>query len=109
MRFVASKASKAVDRTVGEPHGPIMKHTCPEAPSEKVLTNDQGVRLLGFRGSTNYKGGVVPGDGSSVLGVRSRKGDAMKRHVRLYGLAVSAVGLASLYIVPVASAHMAWA
>lgn len=33
----------------------------------------------------------------------------MKRHVRLYGLAVSAVGLASLYIVPVASAHMAWA
>jgi hypothetical protein len=33
----------------------------------------------------------------------------MKRHVRLYGLVASAVGLASLYVVPVASAHMVWA
>ncbi len=31
----------------------------------------------------------------------------MKRR-RLYGLAISAVGIASLYIVPVASAHMMW-
>jgi hypothetical protein len=33
----------------------------------------------------------------------------MKPHLRFYGLVVSAVGLASLYIVPVASAHMGWA
>ncbi len=32
----------------------------------------------------------------------------MKPRLRFYGL-VSAVGLASLYIVPVASAHMGWA
>jgi hypothetical protein len=29
--------------------------------------------------------------------------------MRLYGLALSVVGLASLYVVPVASAHMHWA
>jgi hypothetical protein len=33
----------------------------------------------------------------------------MKPRLRFYGLVVSAVGLASLYIVPVASAHMVWA
>jgi hypothetical protein len=33
----------------------------------------------------------------------------MKLRFRFYGLVLSTVGLASLYIVPVASAHMGWA
>ncbi len=33
----------------------------------------------------------------------------MKLRFRFYGLIVSAVGLASLCIVPVASAHLTWA
>jgi hypothetical protein len=33
----------------------------------------------------------------------------MQRHrLRIYGLVTGAVGLASLYVVPIASAHMAW-
>ncbi len=61
-------------------------------------TNDQGGCLLGFRWSTNDKGGLDP-----------ERGTQMQRHrLRLYGLIVSAVGLTSLYIVPIASAHTAW-
>lgn len=33
----------------------------------------------------------------------------MKPRLRFYGLVASTVGLASLYLVPIASAHMGWA
>lgn len=60
------------------------------------------------RAPTHYQGGRARGARiCSVPKFDPEKGAPMTRR-RLYGLAVSVVGIASLYLVPVASAHGTW-